>query len=68
MMTRILNKTAEIARLVCRKRGATLKELMDVTGWQPHSVRGQISRLRHEGLEIDVKKSPKRGPVYHGQK
>lgn len=66
MMTKILNKTAEIARLVRRKRGATLNELMDVTGWQPHSVRGQISRLRKEGMKVEVTKTPKRGTLYHG--
>ena len=29
--------------LLKRADGATLKELMKATGWQPHSVRGFIS-------------------------
>ena len=37
------SKTATILNLLKRKDGATLKELMKVSGWQPHSVRGFLS-------------------------
>src|SRR5512146_892125 len=37
------SKTATILDLLKRKDGATLKELMKVSGWQPHSVRGFLS-------------------------
>jgi uncharacterized protein DUF3489 len=37
------SKTATILDLLKRKDGATLKELMKATGWQPHSVRGFLS-------------------------
>lgn len=34
------NKTEACLNLLNRKRGATLAELMEATGWQAHSVRG----------------------------
>ncbi len=37
------SKTATILDLLKRKDGATLKELMKASGWQPHSVRGFLS-------------------------
>ena len=37
------SKTAKILDLLKRPGGATAKELMRATGWQPHSVRGFLS-------------------------
>ena len=34
------------------KKGATADELVDATGWQRHSVRGALSRLRARGFAI----------------
>jgi len=37
------SKTAKILDLLRRSGGATAKELMKATGWQPHSLRGFLS-------------------------
>jgi hypothetical protein len=37
------SKTAQVLELLKRRGGVTSKELMNVTGWQPHSVRGFLS-------------------------
>jgi len=37
------SKSAKILDLLKRAGGATAKELMKATGWQPHSLRGYLS-------------------------
>jgi phage protein D len=37
------SKTAKVLDLLKRDGGATAKELLRVTGWQPHSLRGFLS-------------------------
>jgi hypothetical protein len=47
-------KTATILDLLKRKDGATLKELMKVSGWQAHSVRGFLSGTVGKKLGLAV--------------
>jgi hypothetical protein len=37
------SKTAIVLELLGRPEGATLQQLVEATGWQPHSVRGFLS-------------------------
>ena len=49
------SKTAKVLDLLKRSGGATLKEIMEATNWQSHSVRGFLSgTLRKKmGLRVD---------------
>ena len=52
------NKKAEVIEMMKRAKGATLPEIMKVTGWQPHTVRGFVSILGSKGGEkIDSSKN-----------
>lgn len=40
------NKSALVIRLLSRAKGATIAEIAEPTGWQPHSTRAYLSGLR----------------------
>lgn len=46
-------KGGEVIRLLSRKRGATMDELIEATCWQRGSVMSRISHLRREGQKVD---------------
>ncbi len=43
-------KLGAVLKAVERKRGATISELAEVTGWQPHTARAALTRLRQRGF------------------
>ena len=45
------NKKADVMALMKRTKGATLAEIMAVTKWQAHTVRGFVSILGSKGGE-----------------
>src|ERR1019366_1493860 len=57
--TREGSKTATILEMLKRPEGATTKELLKATGWQPHSLRGFISGTlgKKMGLTVESSKS-----------
>jgi hypothetical protein len=47
-------KTAQIINLLRQPAGATLQAIMDLTGWQAHSVRGFLSaQSKKRGLRVE---------------
>ena len=52
------SKKALLLKALQRKGGADLPALQSVTGWQPHSVRVALSRLRTEGYTL-VRQAPR---------
>ena len=64
--TRDGSKKAIVLDLLQRADGATLKDIMDATGWQAHSVRGFISGqlTKKMGLTIESSKNEAGGRTY----
>ena len=48
------SKTATILEMLRRPGGATAKELLKATGWQPHSLRGFISGTLGKKMGLTV--------------
>jgi DNA-binding MarR family transcriptional regulator len=46
-------KSATVLALLQREQGATLAELVDATGWQPHTTRAMLTGLRKKGHTIE---------------
>ena len=46
-------KKARILSLLKRKSGATIAQIAKVTGWQAHTIRAALTRLRQQGIEIE---------------
>lgn len=45
-------KATIVLDLLCREKGATLAELIAVTGWLPHTTRAALTGLRKKGHDI----------------
>lgn len=59
-------KQAQIIALLQRPEGASIGEIVEATGWLPHSARGLISGglKKKLGLPITVEKVAGRGTIY----
>jgi hypothetical protein len=49
-------KAATLLALLGREQGATLADLIDATGWLPHTTRAALTRLRKKGHTLDKSK------------
>ena len=50
---RAASKKSVIEALLLRRNGASIAEMIKATGWQSHSVRAAISRLRRPGQGVE---------------
>ena len=51
------SKTEVLHNLLSRRNGATVAQVQLRLGWQPHTVRAAISRLRSSGRPIKLDRS-----------
>ena len=49
-------KIGKVVNLLKRKEGATLDEIIEATGWQPHTTRAAMTGLKKKGHTIERSK------------
>ncbi len=65
-MSRPTTKRAKLTALISRKTGAKVEALQRQLGWQPHTIRAEISHLRKSGLIVTCNAAPG-GSTYKAQ-
>src|SRR5215208_2682121 len=58
------SKRAQIIALMQGMAGATLNDMVEVTGWLPHTTRAALTGLRHKGYAIARGKNARAETVY----
>jgi hypothetical protein len=58
------SKQSRVIALLRRKTGATLDEMVEATGWLPHTTRAALTGLRKKGHAIEKAKSPQGKTTY----
>lgn len=58
------SKQAKIVDLLQRAHGASIADMMEATGWLPHSTRAALTGLRKRGVDIERSSDPARGTIY----
>lgn len=58
-----LTRQQQLQKLLSRKAGATIVQIQNAFGWQPHSARAAISMMRKAGHTVERSGSDK-GTVY----
>jgi len=57
-------KLGRVLNAVAATQGASLDELVDLTGWQPHTARAALTRLRQRGFAVGLRETADR-KAYH---
>ena len=57
-------KLGRVLNAVAAMRGASLDELVELTGWQPHTARAALTRLRQRGFAVNLRETADR-KAYH---
>ena len=59
-------KQAQLIAMLERPEGATIEQMVEATGWQPHTVRGAFAGAlkKRLGLTVSSEKVEGRGRVY----
>ena len=52
-----VNKSDLVVELLQRAGGATLDEMVGVTGWLPHTTRAALTGLKKKGLQVTSEKA-----------
>ncbi len=65
--TRDNSKQAQVIAMLKRPEGATINQICEATGWQPHTVRGTFAGTFKKKLGLDITSSKEAGGerVYH---
>ncbi|WP_416898596.1 MAG: DUF3489 domain-containing protein [Minwuia sp.] len=58
-------RQAQLFDLLQRDDGADIDEMVQLTGWQPHSVRAVLTGFRKRGIEVTRTKKVNGVSVYH---
>ena len=57
-------KLGRVLNAVAATRGASLNKLLELTGWQPHTARAALTRLRQRGFAVGLRETADR-KAYH---
>lgn len=64
-----MNRTLQIMDALQREEGASIDELVKMTGWQPHSARGFLSnmrkKLKEKGEDSQIVKYTRDGKIMY---
>ena len=63
-MSKKTSKSGTLLKLVSRKSGATLAQLVEATGWKTPSIHSALTGLRKKGHEITCDKNRKGVIIY----